>query len=110
MFKNVKASLLRLCKTNFGEVFSAWLHVKIIRVFVDAVLRFGLPPDFQCMLVKAKPKMEKKALDTLLKHYASLGGSIGQESNDVPIEELQGLSLEKEFYPFVNMELNWNLQ
>lgn len=44
--------LLRLCKTNFGEVFSAWIHIKAQRVFIDAVLRYGLPPDFRGMLIK----------------------------------------------------------
>lgn len=40
------AELLRLAKTNFGEVFASWLHLKALRVFVESVLRYGLPPDF----------------------------------------------------------------
>lgn len=37
--------------TNFGEAFLAWIHLKCIQCFVESILRFGLPADFQAMLV-----------------------------------------------------------
>uniref|UniRef100_A0A915CLK5 V-type proton ATPase subunit C n=1 Tax=Ditylenchus dipsaci TaxID=166011 RepID=A0A915CLK5_9BILA len=37
------APLVRWLKINFGEIFSAYVHVKALRVFVESVLRFGLP-------------------------------------------------------------------
>lgn len=51
----IQTALVRLCKANFGEVFAAWMHVKALRVFVESVLRYGLPPDFQPMVVKVLP-------------------------------------------------------
>ena len=39
-----KAGLERWCKTHFGEAFCAWIHLKIIRAFVESVLRYGLSP------------------------------------------------------------------
>ena len=33
---------MRWLKINFGEVFSAWMHVKVLRVFVESVLRLIL--------------------------------------------------------------------
>jgi len=33
------ANLVRWLKIHFGEVFSAWIHIKAIRVFVESVLR-----------------------------------------------------------------------
>jgi hypothetical protein len=47
-----QASLLRVCKVNFSEVFSTWLHIKALRVYVEAILRYGLPPNFQGMVLK----------------------------------------------------------
>lgn len=31
--------LVRWLRTNFGEIFAAWVHVKALRVFVESVLR-----------------------------------------------------------------------
>lgn len=36
------APLVRWLKINFGEIFSAYVHIKALRVFVESVLRFAL--------------------------------------------------------------------
>jgi V-type H+-transporting ATPase subunit C len=46
-----QAELLRLAKTNFGEMFGCWIHLKALRVFVESVLRYGLPPDFTSVTI-----------------------------------------------------------
>jgi V-type H+-transporting ATPase subunit C len=33
------APLVRWLKINFGEIFTAYIHVKALRVFVESVLR-----------------------------------------------------------------------
>ena len=43
---------LRLGRTNWGEAVMAWIHVLALRVFVETVLRYGLPADFVSGLVK----------------------------------------------------------
>lgn len=43
---------LRLAKTGWGEAVMVWLHVLALRVFVETVLRYGLPLQFVCGLVK----------------------------------------------------------
>ncbi len=47
----LKKNLIRWCKVNFGEVFQSWIHLKAIRAFVESVLRYGLPTNFQAMLL-----------------------------------------------------------
>mmetsp|Transcript_9380 Transcript_9380/g.18471 ORF Transcript_9380/g.18471 Transcript_9380/m.18471 type:complete len:444 (-) Transcript_9380:308-1639(-) len=37
-----QAGLERWCRTHYGEVFSAWIHLKVIRAFVESVLRYGV--------------------------------------------------------------------
>jgi V-type H+-transporting ATPase subunit C len=49
---NMRSGLTRWCKTHFGEAFVAWMHIKVIRVFVESVLRYGLPVDFTAVLYK----------------------------------------------------------
>jgi V-type H+-transporting ATPase subunit C len=109
--KEQSAAVLRLCKTNFGELFLVWMHVIALRVFVDAVLRYGLPPDFQPMMIKSRPKMEKKTVDTLARHFAALGSSLAKGSAaDDAVEEIQGVSVDKEYFPYVHFAINWPYQ
>lgn len=46
--------IIRLAKTNFSEVFSSWLHLKALRIFVESVLRYGLPPDFTAAVIEVR--------------------------------------------------------
>ena len=46
-----KGSLEAWCKTAYGEAFSAWMHIAVVRLFVEAILRYGLPPTFQVRLL-----------------------------------------------------------
>ena len=43
---------LRLGRTAWGEAVMAWIHVLALRVFVETVLRYGLPLQFVCGLVQ----------------------------------------------------------
>ena len=36
--------LVRWLKVNFGETFTAWIHIKALRVFVESVLRWVSRP------------------------------------------------------------------
>jgi V-type H+-transporting ATPase subunit C len=47
-------TVMRLAKTNFSEVFSSWVHLKALRVFVESVLRYGLPPDFAAVVIEVR--------------------------------------------------------
>ena len=56
--------LLRIAKSHFGDVFSALVHLKFIKTFVESVLLYGLPPIYLVLLVK--PLKEDKKLQTTL--------------------------------------------
>merc|ERR1712062_829900 len=61
--------LVRWLKVNFSESFMAWIHVKALRVFVESVLRYGLPVNFQGMVLLPQKKTQKKLRDTLNQLY-----------------------------------------
>jgi hypothetical protein len=42
---------LRLGRTGYSESAMVWIHVLVLRVFVETVLRYGLPLDFVCGVV-----------------------------------------------------------
>lgn len=61
----MKSALMRWCKTHFGDAFVAWMHIKVIRVFVESVLRYGLPVDFTAVLYKVHPGKDTQLTQAL---------------------------------------------
>lgn len=43
---------LRLGRTAWSEAVMVWIHVLVLRVFVETVLRYGLPLDFVCTIIR----------------------------------------------------------
>merc|ERR550519_186467 len=98
--------LVRWLKVNFGECFTAWIHVKALRVFVESVLRFGLPVNFQGMVVmptqRKQVKKLRETLNDLYFHLDSAGAIAGGEA-DMPT----GLGFgQGEYYPYVYYKLS----
>jgi hypothetical protein len=50
--KKLWGEALRLGRTGYSESAMIWIHVLALRVFVETVLRYGLPLDFVCGLVQ----------------------------------------------------------
>merc|ERR1711974_335439 len=97
--------LVRWLKVNFSEAYIAWIHIKAIRVFVESVLRFGLPVNFQGMMVLPQKKTSRKLRDTLGQLYAHLDstGNPGGAEADIPA----GLGFgQGEYYPYVYFKIN----
>uniref|UniRef100_A0A668AE68 V-type proton ATPase subunit C n=1 Tax=Myripristis murdjan TaxID=586833 RepID=A0A668AE68_9TELE len=100
--------LVRWLKVNFSEAFIAWIHIKALRVFVESVLRYGLPVNFQAMLLQPNKKTMKKlreVLNDLYKHLDSSAAAIIDSAMDIP-----GLNLsQQEYYPYVYYKIDCNL-
>jgi len=47
-----QTELLRLARTNFSESFQILVHLKVIRLFVESVLRYGLPAEYIGIVVE----------------------------------------------------------
>lgn len=60
---------LRLSRINFGELFAIVVHVKVVKAFVEAVLRYGLPAVYFSALLFPDPKNASKLMATLTKHF-----------------------------------------
>ncbi|CAG2165069.1 unnamed protein product [Oppiella nova] len=63
--------LLRWLKVNFSEAFIAWIHVKALRLFVESVLRYGLPVNFLSVLIHPNKRTQRKLRDVLNQLYRS---------------------------------------
>jgi V-ATPase subunit C len=55
------------------QAFSAWIHVCAIRLFVESILRYGLPPRFLAVLMKPNPKGVAKLRKVLASTFGQKG-------------------------------------
>jgi V-type H+-transporting ATPase subunit C len=81
----MKSALMRWCKTHYGDAFVAWMHIKVIRVFVESVLRYGLPVDFTAVLYKVHQGKDQdltRALDKSLGEAAKDGEDMDDMEDD----------------------------
>jgi len=88
-----KRNLIRYCRTNFAEAFVAWIHLKAIRVFVESVLRYGVPVNFQCYLMQPHKKEDKKLRDILEEMFRKLAAT--------NVISHKGEEEGEKFYPYV---------
>lgn len=111
--KELWTELLRLARTNFSEAYQALAHLKVVRAYVESVLRFGLPAEYFGVVVKPNAKRTKALLAALNGHYKYLesyneSGAKGKKKSkesggaEAPGEYAQ--LLEEEQFPFVLVE------
>ncbi|XP_026474498.1 V-type proton ATPase subunit C-like [Ctenocephalides felis] len=99
--------LVRWLKVNFSECFCAWIHVKALRVFVESVLRYGLPVNFQAIILHPNKKSIKRLRDVLNQLYGHLDSSALQSSGASENVDIPGLGFgQADYYPYVYYKLN----
>ncbi|CAG9573865.1 unnamed protein product [Danaus chrysippus] len=100
--------LVRWLKVNFSECFCAWIHVKALRVFVESVLRYGLPVNFLAVVMVPARKSVKKLRDVLQQLYAHLDHSAQQHGHAAQDNaELAGLGFgQSDYFPYVFYKIN----
>ncbi|XP_074250105.1 V-type proton ATPase subunit C 2 isoform X3 [Saimiri boliviensis] len=102
--------LLRWLKVNFSEAFIAWIHIKALRVFVESVLRYGLPVNFQAVLLqphkKSSAKRLREVLNSVFRHLDEVAAtSILDASVEIP-----GLQLSnQDYFPYVYFHIDLSL-
>nr|QWN59101.1 vacuolar ATPase subunit C [Henosepilachna vigintioctopunctata] len=99
--------LVRWLKVNFSECFCAWIHVKALRVFVESVLRYGLPVNFQAILIHPNKKLVKRLRDVLNQLYGHFDSSAALSGANVDGVDIPGLGFgQQEYYPYVYYKIN----
>jgi V-type H+-transporting ATPase subunit C len=109
--KELWTELLRLSRTNFSEAFQLLVHLKVLRLFVESVLRYGLPANYVGLVIKPDSKTAKKTLATLNSYFSFLApkskqAGRGKIGADEVAGEFQSI-LEQEFFDFVLFEVPW---
>ncbi|KAL1667698.1 hypothetical protein EV122DRAFT_274800 [Schizophyllum commune] len=107
--KELWTELLRLSRTNFSEAFQILVHLKVLRLFIESVLRYGLPANYLGIAIKPDPKTAKKTFTTLQQHLSYLHRKSTDKTRGGDTEfvgEYQTL-MEQEFFDFVLFEVPW---
>ncbi|KAF4688792.1 hypothetical protein FOZ60_002381 [Perkinsus olseni] len=112
--KKQEAFLKRVCAAAFSDTLVGWMHLKAMRTFVEAVLRFGVPPNFAAFIAvvgkksQAKPvKLRAELMDVFSssglfgKNYLSGAKTEKQQGSAATDEE--GSS---EYYPYVSLSFS----
>jgi len=104
--KKHKKRLIAVCKAFFSGAFDAWCHLKAIRLFVEAVLRYGLPVAYTFSLIEVKKGQTKIIHDRLTQKFQNLSNaamqSDGKKKNKKKEVDYTGLS--DNYRPYVFTE------
>jgi len=97
--------LMIWCKSMFTEAFQAWIHLKCMRLFVESVLRYGLPLNFSATLIHLEKKSnEKRVREVLEQMYKGLVGARVMSGDAKDEKE------DDEYYPYVFFALNLDMK
>ncbi|KAL6848833.1 hypothetical protein ACP4OV_021416 [Aristida adscensionis] len=100
----MRTSLLQWCYANYSEVFSSWMHFCAVRVFVESILRYGLPPSFLSAVLAPTTKSEKKVRSILEELCGNVHSIYWKSEDDVGVAGLGG---ETEAHPYVSFTINF---
>lgn len=94
--------IVQWTRAHYDTSFSSWIHLKAIRVFVESVLRYGLPVLFTATIIEPERAKDAKIRQVLRDLYKSLPNAALAEAGEGEIDA----SLDKDFFPYVYFGLN----
>lgn len=93
--EEMKRELNGWCQSAFSEIFLNWIHLKAVRVFVESILRYGLPPNFVTFLVRSEGK--ERQIHKIFR----------DECKELINEDMDENELIKnDFYPYILIPIN----
>ncbi|PON68861.1 ATPase, V1 complex, subunit C [Parasponia andersonii] len=106
--ESLRSSLLQWSYTSYGEVFSSWMHFCAVRVFVESILRYGLPPSFLSFVLSPSVKSEKKVRSILEGLCDSANRQVFTywRTDDEVGGGMAGLAGDADTYPYVSLTIN----
>jgi len=91
-----KGNLEEWCRSAFGEAFAAQMHCAAVRLFVESILRYGLPPCFAAALVAPQAKSAKRLRQTLV-------AAFGRNSSSHWRQREEDAGKGEEVFPYVSV-------
>ncbi|WVZ88178.1 hypothetical protein U9M48_034725 [Paspalum notatum var. saurae] len=105
MVMNSEVLVLSSAMVHHNAVFTSWMHFCAVRVFVESILRYGLPPSFlSAVLAPSNNKSEKKVRSILEELCGNVHSIYWKSEDDVSVAGLGG---ESEVHPYVSFTINF---
>lgn len=103
------AEVANLSRAAYADIVKAWAHIKALRVYVESVLRYGLPPNFITALFEVPPARSlDKAQRVLLDKFGYLGGHAFEKDKKGRVKNTDlseyGAIVDNDYKPFVLYE------
>ena len=76
----------RWCSAHFGEIFSAFVHLRVISAYIESVMRYGVPANFVTMFMRHDHKRPKMAVAGLTAMVLKVQPALIR-SNDNEVDE-----------------------
>eukprot|EP00392_Amoebophrya_sp_AT5.2_P005133 g5142.t1 len=100
-------ALKRHCAAAFSDTLVAWMHLKAMRVFVEAVLRYGVPANFASFIVRPTSAKNLTKLRGVLCDVFSGSGLFGQNYLGTTAGASgEGEAAEEAYYPYVSLNFS----
>jgi len=94
-------SLKRHCAAAFSDTLVAFMHLKAMRVFVESVLRYGVPANFAAFIVKPTSAKNLVKLRSILADVFASSSMFGQSYLGAT-----GENDDETYYSYVNLPFN----
>ena len=102
--QQVHQTIVRWCQAHYGEAYSGWIHLKVIRGFIESVLRYGLPLDFLPVFIEPNMKKEKQLKGTLIDTISRMRPELAKQK--IELAEAEEEEDDTENLPFVCQKFN----
>ena len=92
----LQVQIVSWCRSHFGEVYTGWIHLKVIRAYAESILRYGVPaegkPKYIFTFIQPMSKLEKATTDNLARfvtdNYPELRALSGDENEEEDTDSL----------------------
>ncbi|KAM9777547.1 V-type proton ATPase subunit C 1-B-like [Neosynchiropus ocellatus] len=95
---------MRWLMVNLSELFVTWIHLKALRVFVESVLRYGLPVNYQALVLQPDRKGARKLREELASLFMHLDPTATVSKTEVSCD-IPGLC-PQEYFSYVCYHVN----
>eukprot|EP00658_Telonema_sp_P-2_P055828 TRINITY_DN4437_c0_g1_i5.p1 TRINITY_DN4437_c0_g1~~TRINITY_DN4437_c0_g1_i5.p1 ORF type:complete len:216 (+),score=66.71 TRINITY_DN4437_c0_g1_i5:423-1070(+) len=92
-----KSSLVAMLTLQFSVCYVAWVHCKALRIFVESMLKYGLPPKFIPVLLAVDESREKQIRKRLSQIYTDLNSPMEADAMDTGALQYE--------YPYVSLKV-----
>jgi V-type H+-transporting ATPase subunit C len=92
-----RTALLALLSQQYSLCYVAWIHIKALRVFVECMLKYGLPPRFVGVALAVDDRKEAEIRQKIAAAFPNLKNQFSDEHHDTG-------ALQHEF-PYVSLKV-----